>query len=271
MQGIRRILQSMVAVGTFALLCAAGSASAADLHVLASTALKPLFEKIGPEFEAVSGDRLVFSWGASYGNARDALPVRLRNGEKADLVVMIREALDEQIEQGHARPETLQDLATSHLGLAVRTGAPRPDIATIEGLRRTLLTAKSVAVSSGVSGVYAVNSLFPKMGIAEQLQAKTVVIEAPSLVGHALQNGKAEVGLQQMSELLAVSGIEILGPLPDEVQRVNIIAAAVAANAQRAEDAEALIRFLQSPLAAQSLDEFGFSPIRSQIASVTPF
>ncbi|MBZ9780020.1 substrate-binding domain-containing protein [Pseudomonas sp. REP124] len=265
---MRRVrLLTAVAVGSFAMIGVAGSTPAADLHVLASTALKPLFQKVGPEFEAMSGERLVFSWGASYGNAPDALPVRLRNGEKADLVVMIREALDEQVKQGNVRTETLQDLATSHLGLAVQVGAPRPDIATTEGLRRTLLAAKSVAVSSGVSGDYAVNVLFPKMGIVEQLREKTVMIAAPALVGDALRNGKAQVGLQQMSELLAVSGVQIIGPLPDEVQRVNVIAAAVAAHAQRGEGAVALIRHLQSPQAAQSMEEFGFSPIGSQVVS----
>lgn len=266
MQRVKRLLTA-VAVGSFALIGVAGSTPAADLHVLASTALKPLFQKIGPEFEALSGDRLVFSWGASYGEAADALPVRLRNGEKADLVVMIREALDEQVEQGNVRTETLQDLANSHLGLAVQHGAPSPDIATTEGLRRTLLAAKSVAVSNGVSGVYAVNVMFAKMGIAEQLREKTVTIAAPALVGDALRNGEAQVGLQQMSELLAVPGIQIIGPLPNEVQRVNVIAAAVATHAQRGEGAVALIRYLQSPHAAQALEEFGFRPIGSHPAS----
>ncbi|MEX3773049.1 molybdate ABC transporter substrate-binding protein [Pseudomonas sp. MYb118] len=263
---MKRLLAA-VAVGSFAILGVAGSSRAAELHVLASTALKPLLEKVAPGFEAVSGERLVFSWGASYGNAPDALPVRLRNGERADLVVMIREALDAQVEQGHVRPETLRDLATSKLGLAVQGGAAKPDIATTEGLRRTLLAAKSVAISSGVSGVYAANSLFPALGIAEPLREKTVLIEAPALVGQALRNGQAQVGLQQMSELLAVPGIEIVGPLPDEVQRVNVIAAAVATHAQRGEGAEALIRLLQSPQTAQGLAAFGFSPMGASVVS----
>ncbi|GFM48944.1 substrate-binding domain-containing protein [Pseudomonas cichorii] len=256
----RRLL---LATGSVAILCTAGGASAADLHVLASTALKPLFEKLGPEFEAVSGDHLVFAWGASYGDGADTLPGRLRNGERADVVVMIREALDQQVENGHVRSESVQNLATSRIGLAVQAGAPRPDIAKVEGLRRTLLGARSVAFSSGVSGVYLSTYLFPKMGIANQLRPKSIVIEAPHLVGQALLEGKAEVGLQQMSELLAVPGVEIIGPLPDEVQRVNIIAAAVTSNALQFMGAEALIRFMLGPEATQELEEFGFGPMGS--------
>lgn len=251
-------------LAALAMLAAAGSANAADLHVMASTALKPLFENVAPQFEAATGDRLIFSWGASYGNAPDALPMRLRNAEKADLVVMIREALDEQVVQGHLRSETTQDLATSRIGLAVPAGAPRPDIATVEELRHALLAAKSVAFSSGVSGIYLATTLFPNMGIAEKMKLRRVVIEAPELVGHALLRGEAEVGLQQMSELLAVPGIDIVGPLPDAVQRVNVIAAAVTANAERAEAAEALIRFLQGPQAGQALEASGFSPLVSR-------
>ena len=251
----------MMAVGTFAILCAAGSANATDVHVLASTALKPLFEKVAPEFEAMNGDRLVFSWGASYGDSPDALPVRLGAGERADLIVMIREALDEQIKQGHVRPTTLQDLATSRIGLAVPAGASRPDISSIEALRHTLLTARSVAYSSGVSGIYLATDLFPKLEITEQLKPKSIVVAAPELVGHILLRGEAEIGLQQMSELLAVPGIEVVGTLPDAAQRVNIIAAAITTNAQHHERAEELISFLRGSRAAQALEEAGFSPM----------
>ncbi|MDR0207675.1 MAG: substrate-binding domain-containing protein [Pseudomonas putida] len=254
-------LRMLLATGSVAMLFTTGGASAADVHVLASTALKPLFEKLAPKFEAQSGDRLVFAWGASYGDGPDTLPVRLGNGQRADVVVMIRDALDKQVEQGRVRVESVQDLADSRIGLAVQVGAPRPDIGSVEGLRRTLLDAKSVAFSSGVSGIYLVSSLFPNMGIAEQLGPKSIVIEAPRLVGQALLEGKAQVGLQQMSELLAVPGIEIIGPLPDEVQRVNIIAAAVTTHALHVEQAEALIRFMQSPESAQDMEASGFGPV----------
>lgn len=261
MHRLGRFLGQAAKVGIIGLLLSAGSATAAELHVLASSALKPLFEKLGPEFEAATGNRLVLAWGASSGNAPDALPVRLRNGEKADAVVMIREALDAQIEQGHLRPETTRDLADSRVGLAVRAGAPRPDITTVDDLRSTLLAAKSVAFSSGVSGVYVATTLLPNLGISEQLKPKSVVIDAPELVGHALLRGEAEVGLQQMSELLAVPGIEIVGPLPEAVQRINIIAAAVTTRAEHPEAAEALIAFLSSPNAAQALIASGFGPM----------
>ncbi|HCN45835.1 MAG TPA: ABC transporter substrate-binding protein [Pseudomonas sp.] len=239
------------------------TASAADLHVLASTALKPLFERVRPAFESATGDRLVLSWGASYGNAPDTLPTRLSQGEKADVAVMIREALDEQIAGGYLRANTVRNIATSRLGLAVHSGARRPDISDVEGLRRTLLGARSVAFSSGVSGKYVVSTLLPRLGIAERITPRSLVIDAPGLAGQALLSAQADVALQQMSELLAVPGIQVVGPLPEAVQRVSVIAAAVTSHAQQAQGAEAFIGYLQSLHTAQALKDSGFDPVVS--------
>lgn len=256
-----RQLSRAVVPGILAMLFSGASLHAADINVLASTALQPVFMKLAPEFERTTGDRLFFSWGASYGASADALPIRLGNGQAADLVVMIADALNEQIEQGHLRPETATSLASSRLGLAVRAGTPRPEIGSIEDLRHTLLAARSLAFSSGVSGVYVQRTLLPELGIADRLKPRSIVIEAPELVGDALLRGDAEVGLQQMSELLAVPGIDVVGPLPEELQRVNIIAAAVTTAAAQPASAQAFIAFLQSPEAAHELKASGFTPL----------
>ncbi|MFK3774434.1 substrate-binding domain-containing protein [Pseudomonas sp. NPDC089406] len=255
--------------GQMAMLCTCAmpgmlpTASAADLHVLASTALKPLLENVRPAFESASGDRLVLSWGASYASAPDALPMRLSRGEKADVVLMLREALDEQLAGGYLRADTVRDIATSRIGLAVQRGVPRPDISDVAGLRRTLLGARAIAFSSGVSGQYVASALLPRLGIAEQVKPKSRVIDAPGLAGQALLSAQADVALQQMSELLAVPGIQVVGPLPDAVQRVNVIAAAVTSNAQQAQGAQALISYLRSLQTAQALKDSGFEPISS--------
>jgi len=264
MRRINFLLRYATLLGVFWALQLGNCAKASELHFLATTALKPFFEQLTPDFEKTTGHRLKFVWGASFGTASDAVPVRIKNGETADVVIMIGTSIDEQIKLGYLRRETASYLATSRIGLAVKSGIPKPGITNIDNLRHTLLAAKSVAYSSGVSGVYAAGTMFPQLGIADQLKSKSVVVEAPELVGHALLRGDAEVGLQQMSELMAVPGIQIVGPLPDAVQRVNVIAAAVANNAAQPQAAEALIAFLQGSNAAQKLKASGFDPIISQ-------
>lgn len=261
------LLRHATLLGVFCALHMGNCAKASDLHVLATTALKPFFEQLAPDFEQSTGHHLVFAWGASFGTAADALPVRLKNGEAADVVIMIDTSIDEHIKLGYLRQESAARLATSRAGLAVRPDAPTPDITNIDSLRRTLLAAKSVAYSSGVSGVYVAGTMFPQLGIADQLQPKSVVVQAPELVGHALLRGDADVGLQQMSELLAVPGIQIVGPLPDEVQRVNVIAAAITNNAEQPQAAAALITFLQGTDAARMLKRSGFGAAPRPIAS----
>lgn len=246
----------------FALVTGASS-NAAEIHVFSTTAMRAAFEKITTDFENSTGHHLVFTWGASSGTAPDALPMRIKNGEAFDLALMIAESIEEQISLGsiHARSKFL--IASSRIGLAVRPGMALPDISTIESLKNTMRMAKSVAFSSGVSGIYVAGTLFPKLGMAEELALKSVLVEAPKLVGDALLRGEADVGLQQMSELLAVPGIQIAGPLPDSAQRVNFIAAGVGKNARQPQAARLLIEFLKKPEVIQKLKESGFDPVKT--------
>jgi molybdate transport system substrate-binding protein len=152
------------------------------------------------------------------------------------------------------------DVARSAIGMAVRAGAPKPDISSVDALKRTLLRAKSVAHSASVSGVYLSTELFQRLGIADQMKGKTQRIERER-VGAVVARGEAEIGFQQISELLPVPGIDYVGPLPPEVQRVTVFSAGVGARARDPEAARAFIRFLASPDAAAVISTTALEPI----------
>lgn len=243
-----------------ALVCAAGfsaAAQAADVHVLATGALSAAFKQLVPAFERDTGNHLVISWGPSYGASPDALPVRIKNGEPMDVCFMIGAALDEQIKQGVFVADTRTDIAESTVGVAVRPGIPKPDVSTPEKLKAALLSAKSVAFSEGASGTYITGTLFPKLGIAEQMKQKSVLIKGRELVGAALQRGDADLGLQQISELKAFHDIQFVGPLPREVQKVSVISGAISKNAQQSDAAKALLVYLKSKNAVAIFDSTG--------------
>jgi molybdate transport system substrate-binding protein len=155
------------------------------------------------------------------------------------------------------------DLVRSSIGIAVRAGAPRPDVSSVEALTRTLLGATSIAYSSSASGVYLSTELFQRLGIADQIKAKSRRIESEP-VGVVVARGDAEIGFQQMSELLPVRGIDIIGPLPPGAQRVTVFAAGVAAAAKVPDAARALIAFLASPAAAAAIRKSGLEPVTSR-------
>ncbi|AQH05410.1 ABC transporter substrate-binding protein (plasmid) [Burkholderia sp. KK1] len=234
-----------------------GPANAADIHVLATGALSVAFKQLVPAFERNTGNHLVIAWGPSYGSSPDALPMRIRNGEPMDACFMIGPALDEQIKQGVFVPESKADIAESAVGVAVRAGIPKPDVSTPEKLKQALLSARSVAFSEGASGTYITGTLFPKLGIAEQMKQKSVLIKGRELVGAALERGDADLGLQQISELKAFKDIQFVGPLPREVEKVSVISAAISKNAQEAEAAKAFIGYLQSKDAVSVFDSTG--------------
>lgn len=242
-------------------LCGALTAQAADVHVLATGALSAAFRQIVPAFEASTGNKLILSWGPSYGNSPDDLPVRIRNHEPMDVCFMIGAALDEQIRQGYFVEGTRTDVAISRIGIAVRAGVPKPDIGSVDAVRTALLGADSIAFSEGASGKYITETLFPKLGVAGALQGKTVQIKGKELVGVALIRGEADMGLQQISELRAIDGIQYVGPLPEPLQKVSVIAAAVARHAAEPDAASALIRYLQTPEAKRILEQAGLDPV----------
>jgi len=234
----------------------AGPARADEVRVVSSGGFAPALKALAPEFEHRTGHRLVLLWGPSMGATENAIPNRLKRGEPIDVVVMVGSALDGLARQGKLAEGSARLLARSLIGAAVRAGAPRPDISTAAALKAALLRAGSIAYSDSASGVYLSKVLFPRLGIAEQIKDKARMIPGDP-VGLAVARGEAELGFQQIAELKAVSGIDLLGPLPADCQEVTLYSAAVLEGAASAGAGRALVAFLASPAAAAVIDGTG--------------
>jgi molybdate transport system substrate-binding protein len=228
-----------------ALVLAPAAAGAADIKILSTNALKTVVEELGPQFEKTTEHKLVVKFDAGAN-----LMTQIGNGEPFDLVILANTAVDDLIKQGKLVSTTRADLARAGIGVAVRKGAPKPDISTTEAFKRTLLDAQSIAyVEQGGTGIY-FKELLPRLGIADQLKAKTKLLPASNPAARAIANGEAEIGMTQISEILPYAGAELVGPLPPEIQLYSILTVAVGANAKEPEAAKALVKFLTSPAAA---------------------
>jgi molybdate transport system substrate-binding protein len=208
------------------------------------------YSELVPAFERASGHRVITTRGPSMGDSPEAIPTRLARGEPADVVIMDGHGAEELAKRGLVRGDTQAIVAKSLAGMVVKEGAPKPDISTPEALKQTLLAAKSIAYSDSGSGTYLSTKLFPKMGIAEQIAGKSRKVRGPPSgepVAAVVARGEAEIGFQQVSELIHVPGVTFVGPLPAELQPGFTFAGVVAANAKEPEAAKALIRFLASP------------------------
>jgi molybdate transport system substrate-binding protein len=236
-----------------------GAAASTELAVMISGGLTAAYLEVAPEFERTMGIKLVTSFGASMGTAPDAIPVRLGRGERADVLIMVDYALDDLIERGKVVPDSRVELARSGIGVAVRAGAPRPDIRSVETFKRALLEAKSIAYSASASGRYLSTELFPRLGIADQVMGKSKQILSER-VGAVVARGEAEIGFQQISELLPVPGIDYVGPLPPELQETTSYSAGITVDAEEPEAARALIRFLVKR-AAPAIARSGMEPV----------
>ena len=234
----------------------AGSANAAEITVMISGGFSAAYYKLVPEFERASGHKVVTLRGPSMGETPQAIPNRLARGETTDVVIVVGYALDGLIGNGKVRGDSRTDLAWSPIGMAVRAGAPKPDISTVEAFKRALIAAKSIAHSDSASGVYLSTELFGRLGVLEKIKGK--LYKSPGEpVGRVVARGQAEIGFQPVSELRPHPGIDIVGPIPAELQIVNVFRAGVAANAREPEAARALIAFLVSPAARPAILEAG--------------
>ena len=227
----------------------------AELVVMTSGTFTAAHLELAGDF-AHSSTITVTTSATSMGVGADSIPSRLQRGEPADVVIVAAEALDDLIKAGRVIAGSRVDLARSRIGMAVRSGTPKPDISSVAALTRTLLNARSVAISSSVSGDYFSKELFPRLGIAEQMAGKTRPVVGER-VGAVVARGEAEIGFQQISELLPVTGIDLVGPLPSEVQRVTVFAAGVAAQSKHPDAARAYIRFLASSAATKAVAKTG--------------
>jgi molybdate transport system substrate-binding protein len=257
---IGSIVSRAAALGVAGVLLFAGTAGAAEIKVMLSGGFSTAYRDLVPQFERTTGHKVTTSAGASMGGAPDSIPVRLQRGEPADVLIMAASALDGLIKEGKAVAGSRVDLARARIGMVVRAGAPKPDISSLDALKRTLLAAKSIAFSASASGVYLSSEVFPRLGIADQIKDKTKRIESER-VAAVVARGEAEIGFQQISELLPVPGVELVGPLPPEVQRVTVFAAGIATGAKEPDAAGALIRFLASPAAAAAITKSALEPM----------
>lgn len=249
----------MLALVAALALRAAPPAAADEIRVATSGAFTAAYLELAADFERRTGHRVTTA-ATSMGVGETSIPARLARGEPLDLVIVAADALDGLIADGHVRAGSRVDLARSAIGMAVRRGTPKPDISTVEALTRTLLAAPSIAYSASVSGTYLSTELFPRLGIADQLAARSRRIEGER-VGAVVARGEAAVGFQQLSELYPIEGIDVVGPLPDAVQRVTVFAAGIGRAAPAATAAAALRDFLASADAVAVIRRSGLDPV----------
>jgi molybdate transport system substrate-binding protein len=255
-QSLNRSLASIVLALSAAALTAA---QAADINVVSSGGFAEAYKELGPRFEKQTGHHLVSGWGPSMGTTQNAIPVRLARGEPLDVVIMVGGSLDTLMQEGKLVAGSKVLLAYSPIACAVKAGARRYDISTVEGLRQAFLTATSIAHSDSASGEYIKNELLDKLGLREQVQAKLVKIPATP-VGEIVASGRSELGCQQRSELKPVKGIDILGLLPQEVQLVTPFSAAIVSTSAHKAEGEALLKFLSARESAAVIEETGLQP-----------
>lgn len=236
---------------------------AAEIHVVTSGGFSAAYDLLIPLYEQATGHTVITSRGASIGNAPDSIPSRLARGEQFDVVILADSALDKLITQDQVQKGSRVDLARSMIGMSVRKHTSKPDISNVEALKQTLLNAKSIAYSASASGTYLSNELFPRLGIADQIKDKAKKIYSER-VGAVVLRGDAEIGFQQVSELLPFKELEFVGPLPDEVQQRVFFSAGVATATRAPEVARHLIRFLAAPAAAPIVRSTGMEPSATQ-------
>jgi molybdate transport system substrate-binding protein len=242
------------------LLAAAGvvlfstALKAAEIKLIASAGVKSACLELLLQFEKEAGHTVAASWSSSR-----PIRNRIEAGEAADLVIIGDPELQELLKLGKLDADSHADFAKSGIAVAVRVGAPKPDIRSAAALKTSLLAAKSVAYSLGLSGAY-IDNMLQTLRIEDQLKPKRVPVRPSEPVGEVVARGDAEIGFHQLSELLPVSGIEIVGPLPAELQHFTIFSGAVHHAAKEPEAAGKLLKFLTAPAATPILARHGLEP-----------
>lgn len=231
------------------------SASLAQIKVITSGGFAAAFEEIVPDFEKATGIKVTTGRGPSQGKGPNTIGAQLRRGVPADVVILSREGLSELIAEGRIAAKTDVDLAQTPLGVAVRAGAAKPDISTVDAFKQVLLRAKSINFPSSTTGIY--DKLFPRLDIARELSGK---IKDSGIA--ALVSGESEIAVQPVSELLHMPGVDFVGPVPAEIQYVSVFSTAMVAGSKEPESARRLIAFLTSESAKTVIRKHGMEPAR---------
>jgi molybdate transport system substrate-binding protein len=237
-------MRTRIAVAALGALLLPAAVHAAEIKVLSTQAVEGAYRELVLQFEKTSGHKVI----TTFTGTLDAQK-RIAAGETYDLIIMAGPAIDDLIKSGKVAPGSRVDLASSGIGVAVRAGAPKPDIHTTEALTKTLLAARSIGYSTGPSGVY-LTDLFRRLGIADQIKSKLKQTATGVFVGSIIASGEVEIGFQQVSELAHYPGIDYVGPLPADIQNVTVFSSGMQIGAKSVDAAKAWITFLTSPAAA---------------------
>ncbi len=253
-----RSLAATACLGVLVLSVQTATAKAAEIKLLCAIALQQFMEDLGPKFAGATKHKLAITI-APLGQALK----RLQDGETYDLLILPQRGIESLAKDDKVVSSTATPLVVTRIGVAVRKGAHKPDIATSEAFKRSMLAAKSITHGNpafgGISGVHMVK-VFERLGIAEQTKAKTVLLDKPGLAGVLVADGKAEIVIQPIQELVVVSGIEVIGPLPEELQDTVTYQAAIMPNAKETEPLNALINYLRTPEAVAVIKAMGMEP-----------
>ena len=255
---MNRAMGRLAAIAVF-LIAQAGLAGAAEVKVFSTIGVQTALEELAPKFEQASGHKLNITWATAA-----ILVKRVQAGETADLMVLTKQSLDALTKDGKAAEGPDAAFASSGMAVVVKKGALKPDISTPDAYKNTLLEAKAIAYSDpaagGASGVFFAKTL-DRMGIADQMKAKT---KHPPPSGNSallVVNGEADLAIQQEPEVMSVAGVDVVGPPPGDLNNITVYSAGISAGTQQADAANALIRFLHTPEAAAVLKAKGLKPV----------
>jgi molybdate transport system substrate-binding protein len=229
-------------------------AAPTEIKVLSSIATREAYLELVPRFERASGHKVATTWSGTVDIMK-----RMAAGERHDVVMISSTEMEELIRHGKIAGGSKVNMARCGIGVAVRAGAPKPDLGSAEALKRALLAAKTVGYTSGPSGVY-MGQLIERMGIAADIKPKYRGVPSGGTIGTIVATGEAEIGFQQVSELVHIKGIDYVGPLPADVQKVTVFTAGIQAGAQHADAAKELLAYLTAPVAAPIYKKHGLEP-----------
>ncbi|HEX5226838.1 MAG TPA: substrate-binding domain-containing protein [Bryobacteraceae bacterium] len=258
-----RLVRRTLALAIPALLLLHAAAFAQEIKVMTSGAFTAAYRELVPQFEKKTHYKVTTAYGPSMGGEPNSIPMRLDRGEPVDVVILARPGLDDLVKKSKVIPASCVDLVRSETGMAVKAGAPKPDISTLDAFKKALLNAKSIAYSDSASGIYISTELFQKLGIADQVLPKSK--RTTGQVGLAVARGDAEIGFQQISELRAVKGIDVVGPLPAGAQKVVLFSAGIATDSHNPDAAQRLIDFFLLPESAPVIKKSGLKPIHDRL------
>lgn len=257
----QRLLTAAANIGFMCLLLVGITAQAAELKVLSAFGMQSVLEDLGPKFERATGHKLAVTFATGGATVK-----RVQGGEAFDVVFTLRQGIDTLVKDGKAPAGNVTALASAGISVAVRKGAPKPDISSPDALKRTLLASKSISyvdpASGGASGIHFAKVL-DRLGIADEMKSKTAFPnpKTPAEVGVLVANGEAEIGVHIIQELIPVAGIDVVGPLPGNLQNTIVFAAAVMGSARDSEAAKALVNFLLTLEAAAVINAKGMEPV----------